>query len=106
MRDTLRRLWGEISQRPPRQRAALLLECGGAGQLPELLQLSGAGTLTEIAAALGMSPEQLGALWYDLPLDGAALARHLGLERQQVYNLLMVARRSLRQWLEREEGAA
>jgi RNA polymerase sigma factor (sigma-70 family) len=103
MRDTLRRLWEEICRRPPRQRAVLLLDWDDVGHVPQLLQLTGTATMTQIAAALAMSLEELGALWHDLPLDGVGIARRLGVERQQAYNLLMVARRSLREWLKAED---
>lgn len=93
----LQRLWSEILQLPPRQRAALLLNLRdeqGAGVLA-LLPLIGIASLRAIAQALEMPEEQMAKLWYDLPLDDAGIARLLGGTRQQVINLRKAARARL-----------
>ena len=94
----LQRLWSEILQLPPRQRAALLLNLRdeqGAGVLA-LMPLIGIASMGAIAQALEMSEEQMAKLWYALPLDDAAIAELLGGTRQQVINLRKAARARLR----------
>jgi hypothetical protein len=94
----LQRLWSEILQLPPRQRAALLLNLRdeqGAGVLA-LLPLIGIASLAAIAQALEMAEGQMTKLWYDLPLDDAVIAKMLGGTRQQVINLRKAARARLR----------
>ena len=94
----LQRLWSEILQLPPRQRAALLLNLrdeqgGGVLALLPLIDIASMGT---IAQALDMPEGQLAKLWYDLPLDDAVIAQMLGGKRQQVINLRKAARARLR----------
>lgn len=94
----LQRLWNEILQLPPRQRAALLLNLRdeqGAGVLA-LLPLIDIASMGAIAQALEMTEVQMSKLWYDLPLDDAMIARLLGGTRQQVINLRKAARARLR----------
>jgi hypothetical protein len=96
-RAHLRWLWTEIRQLPPRQCAALLLnlrDAQGCGVIA-LLPLTGVATMRQIAEALNMPPEEFAQLWNDLPLDDEAIARHLGVTRQQVINLRKVARERL-----------
>jgi hypothetical protein len=94
----LQRLWSEILQLPPRQRAALLLNLRdeqGAGVLA-LLPLIDIASMGAIAQALEMPEGQIAKLWYDLPLDDAVIAGLLGVARQQVINLRKAARARLR----------
>jgi hypothetical protein len=96
-RDYLRRLWEEIRQLPARQRAALLLNLRdhqGRGILA-LLPLAGIATVRQIAALLEIPAPEFAALWNDLPLEDAAIARRMSLTRQQVINLRKVARERL-----------
>jgi hypothetical protein len=96
-RRYLETLWPEIRALPARQRAALLLnlrDVGGAGML-WVFPLSGVASMREIAAALEITPEQLAALWKELPLDDATIAGRLECTRQQVINLRMSARKRL-----------
>jgi hypothetical protein len=98
----LQRIWTEIGQLPPRQRSALLLnltDTVGEGVIA-LLPVIGVATFHEIAETLGMSAEQLGDLWNDLPLDDAAIAALLSVTRQQIINLRKSA---LRERLSRVE---
>jgi hypothetical protein len=93
----LERLWSEILQLPPRQRAALLLNLRdeqGGGVLA-LLPLIGIASLEAIAQALEMPEGRMAKLWYDLPLDDAVIAELLGGTRQQVINLRKAARARL-----------
>jgi hypothetical protein len=96
-RDDLRRPWEEIRQLPPRQCAALLLNLrDGQGRgIIAVLPLAGIATLRQIADLLGIPAREFAALWNDLPLDDATIARRLGLTRQQVINLRKVARERL-----------
>jgi DNA-directed RNA polymerase specialized sigma24 family protein len=95
-RSYLRRLWDEIVGLPPMQRAALLLNlrAGDEGVIA-LLPLAGVAGVRRIAEAVGVPAEQFAALWNDLPLDDAAIARLLGVTRQQVINLRKAARARL-----------
>jgi hypothetical protein len=93
----LQRLWTEIGALPPRQRAAVLLNLRdhqGRGVIA-LLPITGVARLRQIAAALEIPAEEFAPLWNDLPLEDAAIARLLGITRQQVINLRKVARERL-----------
>jgi hypothetical protein len=52
-------------------------------------------TIRQIAAALDMPAEQFALIWKDLPMDDARIAEHLGVNRQQVSNFRLSARRRL-----------
>jgi RNA polymerase sigma factor (sigma-70 family) len=97
-RAFLEKLWGEIEQLPPRQRAALLLglrdAASGASGLWWFVALGVAG-LRAIAAALGMAAEELAALWNRLPLSDNEIGRRLGATQRQVINLRKAARERL-----------
>ena len=93
----LRNVWEEIIQLPPRQRSALLLNLTdkkGQGVIA-LLPGIGIASFREIAAALEMTVDQLAAIWNNLPLEDAEVAKILGLTRQQVINLRKSARERL-----------
>jgi hypothetical protein len=98
-RSALLEVWREIDQLPPRQRIALLLslrdENGSA--IMSLLILLRIATFDELAAAVELSPDALGAIWDQLPLSDIAIAERLELTRQQVIN----SRKSARQRLAR-----
>jgi RNA polymerase sigma factor (sigma-70 family) len=97
-RDYLARLWAEVRQLPPGQRAALLLnlrEAGGGGVI-HLLPVVGIASVRAIAETLEMRAEQFAVLWASLPLDDLTIASHLGVTRQQVINLRQAARKRLR----------
>jgi hypothetical protein len=96
-RAFLRQLWAEVQQLPPRQAAAVLLnlkDAGGHGviELFPLLRIAGP---RQIAVAIDLAPEQLAALWNELPIDDATIAGILTCTRQQVINLRKVARERL-----------
>jgi DNA-directed RNA polymerase specialized sigma24 family protein len=93
----LKRLWDEITELPPRQRAALLLNLrdeGGRG-IVDLWIIVGVATREALAAALNLEPRAFAELWKELPLDDNRIAVHLGLTRQQVINLRKSARERL-----------
>ena len=95
----LQRLWEELQQLPPNQRAALLLnlkDAEGRGCIA-LFPATGIATLGQLAAALGMSADRFAQLWNELPMEDARVAELLGLTRQQVIN----ARKSGRERLTR-----
>ena len=96
-RQYLRALWKEIRELRPMQRQALLLNLRepGTGDAMQLLLVTGTATFDELAAALEMTPEELAALWNDLPLDDARIAARLQITRQQVINLRKSARERL-----------
>jgi RNA polymerase sigma factor (sigma-70 family) len=97
LRIYLQRLWAEICQLPPRQRAALLLNLSDAEgrDVIALLPITGIATLRQIAETVEMTPEQFADLWNDLPMDDATIAGHLAITRQQVINLRKSARQRL-----------
>lgn len=93
----LKRLWDEIVELPPRQRAALLLNLrdeGGRG-IVDLWIIVGVVTPEALAGALGLEARAFAELWKELPLDDNRIAAHLGLTRQQVINLRKSARERL-----------
>ncbi|HEX7318220.1 MAG TPA: sigma-70 family RNA polymerase sigma factor [Pyrinomonadaceae bacterium] len=95
----LQRLWEELQQLPPNQRAALLLnlkDASGFGCIT-LFPATGVASLRQLADALGMSADGLARLWNELPFEDARIAELLGLTRQQVIN----ARKSGRERLAR-----
>lgn len=84
----LQRLWEEINQLPLSQRTALLLnlrDANGNGCIA-LFPALGVASLRQLTVALEMPFEQFAALWNQLPLDDAAIAKLLNLTRQQVIN--------------------
>jgi hypothetical protein len=93
----LEQLWREIRALPLRQRTVLLLNLRDrdGGDVIGLLPLTGVASLRQIAEALEMDAESLAEIWNDLPLDDLAVARRLGLTRQQIINLRSAARQKL-----------
>lgn len=103
-REYLEATWCEIQALPEKQRSALLLnlrDAAGSNALVLFLLLNIA-TVAELAGAVGVTEEELTALWEALPLDDLTLAQRLGLTRQQVINLRKSARlrlaRRLSKW--------
>jgi len=96
-RSALIEVWREVDLLPARQRIALLLglrdENGSA--ITSLLILLRIATFDELAAAVELSPEQLSAIWDQLPFPDIVIAERLGLSRQQVINLRKSARARL-----------
>jgi hypothetical protein len=96
-RQYLTALWKEIVQLRPQQRTALLLNLrdhDGGNALGHLLA-AGIATMEDIARAVGMSREELAAVWDGLPMADAVIAETLSLTRQQVINLRKAARERL-----------
>ena len=93
-RSALLEVWREVDLLPPRQRMALLLglrdEHGSA--IVSLLILLRITTFNDLAAAVELSPEELTAIWDQLPLPDLVISERLGLTRQQVINLRKSAR--------------
>jgi DNA-directed RNA polymerase specialized sigma24 family protein len=96
-RSALTEVWREIDLLPPRQRIALLLglrdETGSA--IMSLLVVLRIATFDELAAAVELGPEDLAAIWDQLPFPDTVIAERLGLTRQQVINLRKSARERL-----------
>lgn len=104
--DLLRRMWAEVKECPPRQRAALLLnlrleggECGISCFVAE-----GVATMEEIAAAVEMNATHFARLWGRLPLEDVEIARMLHCTRQQVINLRKSIRERLRNRMQKDAG--
>lgn len=95
-RSYLRRLWREITQLPPMQRAALLLNLRDPQEnVITLLPLAGVAGVRQIGEQVGMLAEEFAPLWNRLPLEDSAIAELLGVTRQQVINLRKAARARL-----------
>lgn len=100
-------LWKEIAALPERQRTALLLNLRDANGLNALalFPLTAVASYGELAAAIGIDPRELTAIWKRLPLEDLEIAGRLGATRQQVINLRKSARDRLRRRLaRRDEG--
>lgn len=120
LREMLARLWAEIEQLSPRQRAAYLLNMtdgeievfpengiAGVARIGAVVALSDAQyallweNLAWTAAerlmlpALSTPPERWAMCWRKLPLEDKMIAQLLGATRQQVINLRKVARERL-----------
>jgi DNA-directed RNA polymerase specialized sigma24 family protein len=96
LRDRLRGLWKGVLELSLKHRKALLLNLRDRdGGLIWALPISGVANLADIAAALGMRPDELAEMWPTLPWDDLRIADHLGLQRQQVINLRQSARAKL-----------
>jgi hypothetical protein len=97
----LEKLWQEIITLPLGQRTALLLglKDSQGDELISLLEYLRIATLSQIAEALAISGEQFSEMWRE-PIDDTAIARHLGITRQQVINLRLAARRRLARRME------
>ena len=93
-RSALTEVWREIDLLPPRQRIALLLGLRDENGSPitSLLVVLRIAAFDELAAAVELSPEDLAAIWDQLPLPDLAIAERLELTRQQVINLRKSAR--------------
>lgn len=96
-RELLDALWREIGQLPLAQRRALLLNLrhSETANVVELFARTGTASFGQIAAAMEMSADDLGAIWNELPLPDQRIASMLRLSRQQVINLRMAARKRL-----------
>jgi DNA-directed RNA polymerase specialized sigma24 family protein len=96
-RAFLARLWAEVRELPPRQRAALLLnlrDAEGRGMIG-LFPVTGAASVADLARALDMPEARLRELWDELPRDDEWIAAFLGATRRQVINLRKCARERL-----------
>jgi DNA-directed RNA polymerase specialized sigma24 family protein len=105
-RTFLARLWAEIRELPPRQRAALLLnlrDADGRGMIG-LFPITEVAGVAELAQALDLSEARLRELWDTLPRDDEWIAGTLGVTRRQVINLRKCARERLARRL-RKDGA-
>jgi hypothetical protein len=101
-RQFLSKLWEEIRELPPQQRAALLLnlrDADGGNALGQFV-LAGIASAREIAAALEIPAERLREIWNDLPMNDRHIAELLRRTSQQVINL----RKSARERLSRRMG--
>lgn len=97
IRQTLQRVWAEVSDLPIRHRRALLLNLTDSrgNDIIALLPRLGIASVRAIAGVLEYSPEEFAKLWPKLPLDDHSVAALMGLSRQQVINLRQSARASL-----------
>jgi hypothetical protein len=93
----LKKLWAEISELPPKQRAALLLNLRDAHgrSMIAMFPLTAVATVPQLARALEIPAEQFAVIWNELPWEDAGIALHLGVTRQQVVNLRKCARQRL-----------
>lgn len=98
MRQTLVGMWEEICRLPEQQRSAFMLNCQdhNGEDIITLLMVSQVATLDQIARQLGMTVEQLAALWKRMPLDNADIALEMGATKQQVNKWRWKANEQLR----------
>ncbi len=96
LRDWLGAVWREIGDLPERQRIALLLQFG-ASENCSMCSLVDLGIVRfgELAAALGLTKDELAQLWNRVPLSDREISERLGITRQQVINLRSSARERL-----------
>jgi RNA polymerase sigma factor (sigma-70 family) len=75
--EVLQRLWEEILRLPQKQRDTFCLgfEDESGDDLFSLLLDAEVVTLPQVASELGLALEQLVALWKEMPMDNAAIAR-------------------------------
>lgn len=92
--ETLRSLWKEIRQLPPRQRAALLLHARDTNgdSVLRLLLTTGLVSLADAAGALDVTERELARLLDELPFNDGVIVKRLGVTPQQVINLRKAAR--------------
>jgi hypothetical protein len=93
----LHKLWDEIRALRPLQRKALLLNLRStdSGNVIALFANTGVASFEALAEALERTPDELAAIWDELPLEDAVIAGLLGITRQQVINLRKSAREKL-----------
>jgi RNA polymerase sigma factor (sigma-70 family) len=105
LRMSLRQLWDDVRQLPPRQRTALLLSLRDlhGRELLSFLPYTRTATIAQIAEALQIPAARLAGLWKDLPLDDVTIGQLLGASRQQVIKLRRLARERLRRSSKRRE---
>ena len=96
-RQWTERLWREIGELPPKQRAALLLNLRDqAGEsVTVLFAVTRVASLCKLAEAVEMTVEDFAEVWKDLPWSDLRIAERLGITRQQVINLRKCARERL-----------
>jgi hypothetical protein len=95
--DRVKHLWAEIEKLPLPHRKALLLNLKDrkGESLIAIFPVCGAASIRRIAESLEFSAEEFASIWNSLPWDDLAVARHLGISRQQVINLRQSARARL-----------
>ena len=93
----VKQVWKEICDLPAEQRAAILLNLkdGKDSDVTTIFVSSGVATITEMAAALGLSIEVFLDLWKKLPLSDEDIAIRMSIRIQQVGSLRQSARRRL-----------
>jgi hypothetical protein len=97
MRSQLAHLWKEICELPLAQRRVLMLglrDKNGSSMTVLLADIQIA-SIRQIATALGFLPEELAALWKQLPMVDMDIAGHLHITRDQVIHQRQSARRRL-----------
>jgi DNA-directed RNA polymerase specialized sigma24 family protein len=94
-RENLRWLWEQTRRLSVDQRRAFLLNSEVILEFP----FEDIASMSDIAAALGMSDEQLYALWNDLPIDDKRIAALFGINRGLVLKRRFDARQRLEKFL-------
>ena len=105
VRLSLRELWQDVALLSQRQRVALLLNLRDREGV-EVLSLvidTRTASMDDIARALEMPVGDLTAIWSELPLSDAVIARILAVSPQQVIKFRRLARERLRRLAKRRE---
>jgi DNA-directed RNA polymerase specialized sigma24 family protein len=93
----LKKVWKEICQLPPEQRAALLLNLKDkdGSDITVIFVTSGVTTISEMADVLDTSIEEFLDMWKKLPLSDEEIAIRLGISVRKVGSLRQAGRRRL-----------
>jgi RNA polymerase sigma factor (sigma-70 family) len=93
----LKKVWKQICELPPEQRAALLLNLKDkdGSDITVIFVSSGVTTISEMADVLGISIEEFLNMWKKLPLSDEEIAIRLGVSVRQVGSLRQSGRRRL-----------
>jgi hypothetical protein len=106
-RVALERIWNDVCELRPSQRAALLLNLrdNRGAAIVAMLPVTGVARQRDIARALDLEELRLKAIWSDLPLDDLRIAELLGVSQRDVVNLRLAARRRLSRHADRYDLA-
>ena len=101
----LKKVWKEICELPPEQRAALLLNLKDkdGSDITVIFVSSGVTTISEMADVLGISIEEFLDMWKKLPLSDEEIAIRLGISVRQIGSLRQSGRRRLRRRMDSYE---
>lgn len=103
--EELLRMWEEICRLPVMHRRALILNLKdrGGNSVATELPLLRVASVSAIARALELEPDEFAEIWRQLPLNDKQIAERFSLSRQQVINLRHSARAALKRRLKKQQ---